>query len=128
MFFNLIFLGKDETTKEDKVTFALDGLGISLEIFCDKKKYFFVVSKQNETLKEFSISDKKIGNNKPGIEIKSLFYSDINQREELNLNLGFNGSSAFLFENKHGISIELINPIGETIKAIFYFYEDLSIE
>lgn len=128
MFFNLIFLGKDEETKEDKAIFDLDGLKISLEVLSDKKKYFFTIKKGNEKLKEFSISDKKLGNNKPAIEIKSLFYNVTNEREELILNLGYNGSTAFIHENKDGVNIELINPIGETIKDLFYFYEELSTE
>jgi len=128
MFFNLIFLGKDEETKEDKAIFDLDGLKISLEVLSDKKKYFFTIKKGNEKLKEFSISDKKLGNNKPAIEIKSLFYNSVSEREELILNLGYNGSTAFIHENKDGVTIELINPIGETIKDLFYFYEELSTE
>ena len=128
MFFNLNFLGKDENTKEDKAVFDLDGLGISLEVLSDKKKYFFIIRKGQDKLKEFSISDRKLGNNKSAIEIKSLFYSVLNKREELVLNLGYNGSAAFIHENKDGINIELLNPIGETVKELFYFYEDLSPE
>ena len=79
MLFNLVFFGKDETTKEDKIIFSLDSLELNLEIFCEKKKYFFVIKKKEEKIKEFSISDKKIGNNKPGIEIASLIYSEINK-------------------------------------------------
>ena len=128
MFFNLIFLGKDEDTKEDKAIFNLNGLGIRLEILSDKKKYFFTIKRKEEILKEFSISDKKLGNNKPAIEIKSLFYNSLNSREELVLNLGYNGSNAFINESKDGITIELTNPIGETIKDLFYFYEELTTE
>ena len=128
MFFNLIFLGKDEQSKEDKAVFDLDGLGIKLEVLSEKKKCFFIIRKGQDILKEFSISDKKLGNNKSAIEIKSLFYNITNQREELIINLGYNGSTAFISENKDGITIELINPIGETVKELFYFYDDLSPE
>ena len=128
MFFNLIFFGKDESTKEDKIIFLLDGLKIKLEIFLEKKKYFFVLKKDNEVVKEFSISDKKMGNNKPAIEISSLFYNSEMDREEIVLNIGYNGSSVFIFENKNGITMELINPIGETIKQLFYFYDELVTE
>ena len=128
MLFNLIFLGKNEETREDKAIFDLKGLGISLEILSDKKKYFFIIKRKNDKLKEFSISDKKLGNNKPAIEIKGLFYNELSEREELILNLGYNGSTAFIYNNKDGITIELINPIGETIENLFYFYEELSTE
>lgn len=128
MFFNLIFLGKDVNTGEDKIVFKLNGLKLFLEVFVDKKKYIFVIRNTDRKIKDFSISDKKLGNNKPAIELKSLTQSEENNRDELIINLGYNGSNAFIFNNKDGINIELINPIGETIKNTFYFYDDLSEE
>jgi hypothetical protein len=129
MFFNLIFLGKDANTNEDKIIFKLSNLEINLEIYADKKKYFFLLKdKTGKDLKSFSLSDKKLGNNKSAIEIRGLVYNDINKREELFLNLGYNGASAFIYSDKDGINIELINPIGETVKNLLYYYDDLFVE
>ena len=125
----MLFRSTDAETKEDKVIFHLSDLKATFEVYVDKKKYFFLLKDEKEKIiKDFSLSDKKLGNNTSSIEVKQLFYSELNQREELILNLGYNGATAFIYSDNSGINIEILNPIGETVKNILYFYEDFLVE
>jgi len=128
MLLSLEFLGKDEKTKEDKVLFFLKKYKCFLEVFCDSNNYNFTFFRKNKRIKRFSVSDKLIGNNKPAIEIKSFFINKELNREEMVLNLGYNGAFSFIYIEDEIFNIEIINPICETIEHFTIFLDDLLME
>lgn len=128
MFLHLEFLGKDSLTKEDKIIFKIKRAKFSLEIYCESNFYKFKIRKGKKIIKEFSISDKKLGNNTSAIEIKSFFYSTDLERQEIILNFGYNGACCFIICDFEKINFELLNPIGETedhFSMFWYELEDL---
>ena len=82
MFLNLEFLGKDILTKEDKLIFRIKKSKFYLEIYCQSNFYNFKIKKGKKIIKEFGISDKKLGNNAPAIEIKSFAFVQELEKQE----------------------------------------------
>lgn len=125
MFLNLEFLGKDGLTKEDKLIFRVKKSKFYLEIYCESSFYNFKIKKGKKIIKEFVISDKKLGNNTPAIEIKSFAFVNELEKQDVFLNLGYNGACCFLMCDFEKMNFELINPIGETVDNFMFFWDDL---
>lgn len=125
MLLGLDFLGKDEKTKEDRILFSLKKYKCQLEIFSESNYYNFIFFRKNKVIKKFSVSDKEIGNNKSAIEIKSFLLNKELNREEMVLNLGYNGAFSFIYIEDEIFNIEIINPICETIEHFTIFLDDL---
>jgi hypothetical protein len=125
MFLNLEFLGKDSLTKEDKLIFRIKKTKFYLEIYCKSGFYDFKIKKGKKIIKEFCISDKKLGNNTPAIEIKSFSYIQDLDKQDIFLNLGYNGACCFLICDLEKINFDLTNPIGETVENFIFFWDDL---
>jgi len=125
MLLNLEFLGKDDATKEDRLIFKSKKNKCFLEVCCESNFYKFKIKKGKKIVKEFGISDKKLGNNTPAIEIKSFYYNSDLERQDIILNLGYNGSCCFVLSDYEKISLDLLNPIGETEDSFVFFWDDL---
>lgn len=125
MFLNLEFLGKDGLTKEDKLIFRIKKSKFYLEIYCQSSFYNFKIKKGKKIIRDFDISDKKLGNNTPAIEIKSFTFIQELEKQDIFLNLGYNGAGCFLFCDFEKISFDLTNPIGETVESFVVFWDDL---
>lgn len=125
MFLNLEFLGKDGLTKEDKLVFRIKKSKFYLEIYCQSIFYNFKIKKGKKIIRDFDISDKKLGNNTPAIEIKSFTFIQELEKQDIFLNLGYNGAGCFLFCDLEKISFDLTNPIGETVESFVVFWDDL---
>ncbi len=125
MFLNLEFLGKNGLTKEDRLVFRIKKSKFYLEIYCQSNFYNFKITKGKKVIKEFSISDKKLGNNTPAIEIKSFGFVQELDVQDIFLNLGYNGAVCFLSCDSEKINFDLTNPIGETVENFMFFWDDL---
>jgi hypothetical protein len=124
MFLNLEFLGKDDLTNEDNLVFKVKKSKISLEICSESNFYKFKVKKGKKELKNVSVSDKKLGNNTPSIEIKSFYYNSQTKREEIIINLGYNGACCCIFFDMERIDVYFLNPIGEAAEEFIMFLDD----